>query len=65
MPQAIELDQLWKFYGDYPALRDVTLSVAEGSCCALLGRNGAGKTSLLRIVAGLQKASGGRVRVGS
>ncbi len=63
MPRAIELEQLWKYYGDYPALRDVTLTVAEGSCCALLGRNGAGKTTLLRIVAGLSPFQRGAVRV--
>lgn len=63
MPQAIELHQVWKFYGDYAALRDYTLEVAEGSCCALLGRNGAGKTTLLRIVAGLSAFQRGEVRV--
>jgi heme exporter protein A len=63
MTRAIELDQLWKFYGDYAALRDLMLDVAEGSCCALLGRNGAGKTTLLRIVAGLSPFQRGTVRV--
>lgn len=63
MPRAIELDQLWKFYGDYPALRNLTLSVAEGSCCALLGRNGAGKTTLLRILAGLSPFQRGTVQI--
>lgn len=53
MIRAIDLAGVWKFYGDYAALRDVTLHVEEGSCCALLGRNGAGKTTLLRILAGL------------
>jgi heme ABC exporter ATP-binding subunit CcmA len=53
MTQAIELTEVWKFYGDYAALRDCTLAIQEGSCCALLGRNGAGKTTLLRILAGL------------
>jgi heme ABC exporter ATP-binding subunit CcmA len=50
---------LWKFYGDYPALRDITLSVESGQCLALLGRNGAGKTTLLRIFAGLIRAQKG------
>jgi len=63
MPRAIELEQLWKFYGDYAALRDLTLHIAEGSCCALLGRNGAGKTTLLRILAGLSPYQRGVVRV--
>jgi len=60
---AIELDRLWKFYGDYPALRDCTLTVGEGSCYALLGRNGAGKTTLLRILAGLSPFQRGTLRV--
>jgi heme ABC exporter ATP-binding subunit CcmA len=61
MTQAIELSQVWKFFGDYAALRDCTLSVSEGSCCALLGRNGAGKTTLLRIVSGLTTFQRGSV----
>jgi heme ABC exporter ATP-binding subunit CcmA len=61
MTQAIELNQVWKFYGDYAALRDCTLSIQQGSCCALLGRNGAGKTTLLRILAGLTNFQRGAV----
>ncbi len=63
MSDAIELDHVWKFYGDYAALRDYTLAIRERSCCALLGRNGAGKTTLLRIVAGLSSFQRGQVRV--
>jgi heme ABC exporter ATP-binding subunit CcmA len=63
MPEAIEIDHIWKYYGDYPALRDCTLGIAEGSCCALLGRNGAGKTTLLRILAGLSHFQRGSVRL--
>jgi len=63
MPDAIVLDHVWKFYGDYAALRDYTLSTPAGSCSALLGRNGAGKTTLLRILAGLSPFQRGTVRV--
>ncbi|MBV8069363.1 MAG: heme ABC exporter ATP-binding protein CcmA [Acidobacteriaceae bacterium] len=63
MPDAIILEHVWKFYGDYAALRDYTLPVSAGSCCALLGRNGAGKTTLLRILAGLSPFQRGSVRV--
>lgn len=59
----IELEHVWKFYGDYAALRDCTLNIAEGSCCALLGRNGAGKTTLLRILAGLSPFQRGEIRL--
>jgi ABC-type multidrug transport system ATPase subunit len=56
---AVAVEGVWKFYGDYPALRDVRLEAAPGSCLALIGRNGAGKTTLLRIVAGFSKAQRG------
>ena len=60
---ALEIRGVWKYYGDFPALRDVSFEVAPGSTVALLGRNGAGKTTLLRIVAGLSKPTKGGVRV--
>ena len=59
---ALEVDGVWKYYGDFPALRDIQLSIEPGSTVALLGRNGAGKTTLLRIIAGLSKASEGSVQ---
>jgi heme ABC exporter ATP-binding subunit CcmA len=62
MPE-VTLERVWKFYGDYPALRDCTLIVEEGSSCALLGRNGAGKTTLLRILAGLSPFQRGEIRL--
>ena len=45
---AVGVDGVWKFYGDYPALRNVSLAAEPGACLALIGRNGAGKTTLLR-----------------
>lgn len=60
---ALAINDVWKYYGDYPALRSLTLSITEGSCCALLGRNGAGKTTLLRILAGLSPFQRGDVKV--
>jgi heme ABC exporter ATP-binding subunit CcmA len=60
---AVAAESVWKFYGDYPALRDVTLEVQPGSCLALIGRNGAGKTTLLRIVAGFSQPGRGKVRI--
>jgi heme ABC exporter ATP-binding subunit CcmA len=59
----VEVAGVWKFYGDYPALRDISFAVEPGACMALLGRNGAGKTTLLRIVAGLSRAARGSVKV--
>jgi heme ABC exporter ATP-binding subunit CcmA len=60
---AVEAAGVWKFYGDFPALREVSFGAAAGSCLALLGRNGAGKTTLLRILAGLARAGRGQVRL--
>jgi len=60
---ALAVENLWKYYGDYPALRGIAFSAAPGACVALLGRNGAGKTTLLRILAGLSKPTRGTVRV--
>ncbi len=61
--RAVEAAGVWKFYGDFPALREVSFGVEAGSCLALLGRNGAGKTTLLRILAGLSRAGRGRVQI--
>jgi urea ABC transporter ATP-binding protein UrtE len=47
--------------GDVPVLHDITLHVAPGEAVCLLGRNGMGKTTLLRSVMGLTRASGGRI----
>jgi heme ABC exporter ATP-binding subunit CcmA len=63
MLPAIAVTQLWKYYGNYPALRDVSVQCQEGSCYALLGRNGAGKTTLLRTLAGLVPFQRGTVKV--
>ena len=60
---ALEVSDVWKYYGDFPALRGIGLRVEPGTTMALLGRNGAGKTTLLRIMAGLSKASKGEVTI--
>jgi heme ABC exporter ATP-binding subunit CcmA len=59
----VEVAGVWKFYGDYPALRDVGFAVEAGACLALLGRNGAGKTTLLRIMGGLARPTRGSITV--
>lgn len=60
---ALEIDGVFKYYGDFAALRNISLRAAAGSTVALIGRNGAGKTTLLRIIAGLSKQSQGRVTI--
>lgn len=54
---------LAKNYGEVLALRDLTVRVDEGQCLVLLGRNGAGKTTALRCMAGVLLPSAGTVRV--
>jgi len=63
LESALEVKGVWKYYGDFPALRDIAFNVMPGSTVALLGRNGAGKTTLLRILAGLSKPSRGSVTI--
>ena len=60
---AIEIAGVWKYFGDYPALRDIHLTIAPGVCLALIGRNGAGKTTLLRILAGFSRPGKGAVSI--
>lgn len=57
----IELFHLSKNFGDFWAVRDVTLKVAAGEVFGFLGPNGAGKTTTIRMMAGLMKPTSGRV----
>ena len=57
----IEIRGIGKKFGDFVALDDVNLTVRTGALTALLGPSGGGKSTLLRIVAGLEKADTGTV----
>lgn len=63
MTAALELDGVAKSYGDAPALSPVSLRIERGERVALIGHNGSGKTTMLRIAAGLLDASEGSVTV--
>jgi heme exporter protein A len=60
---ALAVEGVWKFYGDYAALRNVQLAAQPGTCLALIGRNGAGKTTLLRTIAGFSRPGRGRILI--
>ena len=62
-PPAVVLEGIAKKFGAVPALRDVSLTVAEGEFVCFLGPSGCGKTTLLRIVAGLEQQNAGVVRM--
>jgi gliding motility-associated transport system ATP-binding protein len=59
----IHVSQLTKFYGDYPAIQDISFDVARGRVVGFLGPNGAGKTTTMRILAGYLTASSGRASI--
>ncbi len=59
----IEVRNLTRYYGEFAALNDVSFKVTEGQIIGLLGRNGAGKSTTLKILAGLIPPSSGTVMV--
>ncbi|KOX97106.1 MULTISPECIES: ABC transporter ATP-binding protein [Halorubrum] len=60
----LELDGLTVEYGDLTAVDDVSLAVAEGELCCLLGPSGSGKSTVLRAISGFETPAAGRVRIG-
>ena len=56
----LEFDGVTIAYGGAPVVRELSLSIPSGTVCALLGRTGSGKSSLVRVLLGLQEPSAGR-----
>lgn len=60
---AVDIRSLTRTFGRSMALDDVSFSVPDGSICGLLGRNGAGKTTIMSIIAGQDRPTSGTVTV--
>ncbi|MFC6592441.1 methionine ABC transporter ATP-binding protein [Deinococcus lacus] len=58
---ALELRGITKYFGGYPALSDLTLSVPRGSRTGIIGRSGAGKSTLVRLLSGLETPDSGEL----
>ena len=57
----IRLEGIWKTYGKVQALKDVNIEISGGCITSILGPCGCGKTTLLKIIAGLIEPDRGRV----
>ena len=62
MSALLEVDGIDLFYGDAQALDGVSLEIARGEIVAIVGANGAGKSSLIRTIHGIEKPARGRIR---
>ncbi len=62
-PAAIRITGLWFSYDGHPVLEDVNLSIPQGDFVSVVGPNGGGKTTLLKLMLGLLRPSRGEVRV--
>jgi urea transport system ATP-binding protein len=60
----LDLDRVTSYYGKTPILKEIGLGLPEGQCLCVLGRNGVGKTTLLRTIMGLTDRTSGEIRIG-
>ena len=60
---SIVVEKASKKFGDFEALKNVSIEVPDGSLTALLGPSGSGKSTLLRVIAGLEQPDSGRVLI--
>lgn len=63
MINAIEINHLYKKFGDHVILNDVTLTIEKGEIYGLLGANGAGKTTLMKLMLAILKPTEGSVKI--
>ncbi len=60
----LEIENLYKYYGNFAALDGLNLSIKKGELFGFVGPNGAGKTTTMRIISGLLRADKGSVHIG-
>ena len=63
-PAYLQIEDVWKSFGDFIALKGISLSIQEGEFVCFLGPSGCGKTTLLRAIAGLDLQTRGTIRQG-
>ena len=63
LAEAVVFDRVSRRYGKVEAVRELSLSIAEGEMFGLIGPDGAGKTTTMRLLCGLLRADAGRIRV--
>ena len=60
----IELKNITKYYGDFPAVTDISFKIEKGEVVGLLGPNGAGKSSTMKMITGFMPPTSGELTVG-
>lgn len=63
MSEIVKIEKLNKSFGEFQALKNVTLSVQSGEVVGFLGPNGAGKSTMIRILLGFLKKDSGTVTI--
>lgn len=61
----LSIQNLNQFYGESHTLWDINIDIPAGSCVCLMGRNGVGKTTLLKAIMGLESVASGSMRYGN
>jgi multiple sugar transport system ATP-binding protein len=60
----VTFEHVWKRFGDFAAVQDLNLEIADGEFMVLVGPSGCGKTTSLRMIAGLEESTEGTIRIG-
>jgi len=60
----VTFDHVWKRFGEFAAVRDLSLEIGDGEFMVLVGPSGCGKTTSLRMIAGLEEVTDGTLRIG-